>query len=928
MRSWRDAILKEFTPQVARLTVASDPDGLLLEERILKEVAQRGFELLPFDDPVAFRFAYESRYRSRWDRGQHTALVVVLGTGVSDIRALPHDLLQAGRQVSFTLGELFPDLSYPVIDTLERSDLDILYQAQTREAPSGPLGETQTLGFVLRHVFGIAPETIRQESDLFQFLLRRHYRGLRIPPVLDDHLLRLLRQNPMFEAWPLHEIFSDREAFFAFLQERWPSFLDRQTSDDPSVREQSAPAATQSLRFPGPMAIPFEHLDVRVYVDNLFLEGFLQPVTHPDAYRLAGSWEIAGIKTDPDTDLQRRLEGLLTVVEQSAPASDARHQDWLTFARRWAHVNALVFSRNGGSVREDTLSRYRTVRDRIDLAFTAWIEERFGTLHNQPPLPAVMTHHVPRMLARTLEESQDAKVALVLMDGLSLDQWATVRGVLADQRPNLRFREDTLFAWIPTLTMVSRQACFSGRPPLYFPASIHTTDREPTAWRRFWVDEGLPAAAVGYAKNLRDHQHLDHVAELVSYPKMRALGLVVDAVDQIMHGMTLGQPGMHVQVRQWTSHGFLAALIELLMDNGFTVFLSSDHGNIETRGCGRPAEGSAADLRGERVRVFPDPALRAQVKQRFPDAIEWPTVGLPDDYHALIAPSRASFVRPSERPVAHGGITLEEVVVPLVRIESVRSDHQMDLFANAEKPLCDQHELPTASENPANAWERDAAKRSLDELFSLTHQYRNSKDYHALIKFVARFRSYSPYNAMLLHVQMPGARFVAPPNRWLRDYGRAIKPGARPIVILQPMGPVMFVFDVNHTEPMEDAPALPPEVEKPFEVTGARVGAGLSRVIENGKRDGVRVIWSEQGSQSAGSIAIRQVDKSVRVSQAVRAGIDSNRDPIMVDIPVKYDLVVNRKLNPESKYATIAHELAHLYCGHLVLRIIIGGQAE
>jgi hypothetical protein len=32
MSSWRDHVLKEFTPKVARLTLVADPDGLLLEE--------------------------------------------------------------------------------------------------------------------------------------------------------------------------------------------------------------------------------------------------------------------------------------------------------------------------------------------------------------------------------------------------------------------------------------------------------------------------------------------------------------------------------------------------------------------------------------------------------------------------------------------------------------------------------------------------------------------------------------------------------------------------------------------------------------------------------------------------------------------------------------------------------------------------------
>ena len=69
------------------------------------------------------------------------------------------------------------------------------------------------------------------------------------------------------------------------------------------------------------------------------------------------------------------------------------------------------------------------------------------------------------------------------------------------------------------------------------------------------------------------------------------------------------------------------------------------------------------------MRVFSDPALRTRVAKRFPNALEWPANGLPENYLALLAPARRSFVRESERPVAHGGVTLEEVVVPFVAIE-------------------------------------------------------------------------------------------------------------------------------------------------------------------------------------------------------------------------------------------------------------------
>ena len=665
MADWRDEILREFTPGVARLTIAADPDGLLLEESILGALRARGFELVSFEDHIAFRFFYESRYRSHRDRGGPKDLVVAVRRE-SDLHTFPHDVLQAGRRLSFHLGDLFPKLSRLVVGSLDRRDLDALYAAQAQDPPARPLGELQTQALVLRRVFGIVAETIRQAADLLRFLLRRHYRRLRLPTDLELRVIRELRQDPVFAQWPLARILPDREAFFAFLQERWPIFVDRQTSGSVTVRESSE---DYGLEFPGPARIPFDHPDVRVYIDNLFLEGALQPIAHPRGQEVEASWALAGIEMDPRADRERRLVGLLKSFEGTIPSDAAPHQEWLALAPRWAQVSALVSGAAAGLFDGHALERYGSIRDRIDEAFTAWIRQRFETLHNLPPSPPVMIHQIPRLLARRLHDTKNGKVALVVMDGLALDQWVVVRELLAQQRPGLRFREDSLFAWIPTLTMVSRQACFAGRPPLYFATSIDTTDREPSAWKRFWGDEGLSAAEVVYEKNLRDHSDPGRVEELVSHPRVRAAGLVVDAVDRIMHGMTLGSAGMHDQVRLWTESGVLAALLDVLFDRGFAVLLTSDHGNVETRGCGTPKEKSIADLRGQRARVYSARALRSRVAARFPGAIEWPTTGLPEHYFALLAPGRRSFVRESERPVAHGGITLEEVVVPLVEIE-------------------------------------------------------------------------------------------------------------------------------------------------------------------------------------------------------------------------------------------------------------------
>jgi hypothetical protein len=209
--------------------------------------------------------------------------------------------------------------------------------------------------------------------------------------------------------------------------------------------------------------------------------------------------------------------------------------------------------------------------------------------------------------------------------------------------------------------------------------------------------------------------------------------------------------------------------------------------------------------------------------------------------------------------------------------------------------------------------ELDAAttRRGLDELFSLTGQYKTTQSFDNLLKFVANFRFYAPYNAMLVHIQMTGAKYVCSPTRWMDEFKRQIKPGARPLVILQPMGPVMFVFDVADTIALPGAPPLPKEVESPFEVRGGRVGDQLEKTVENSIRDGVAITRQHAGSQSAGQIGAATAGRSLHYQTRIRP------KPEFIEVPLRYELLLNSTHSREAQYATLVHELAHLYCGHI-----------
>jgi hypothetical protein len=662
MTNWRDAILAHFVPQVSRLTIVADPDALLTEERLAVELRQKGFDLVEFTDSVEFRYAYESQYRSVWDCGERTDLMVVLRLQDTSVDALPYDLLRAGRRLAFDLGSMFPHLSYPVLQSLDRGLLDEVFDAQTRAAPDR-MGDNATKDFVLRHVFGIATELIATDTDLLRALLRLHYRSVRLPPALSSRLVRVLKVQGAFRDWPLEAIVPDDATFYAFLQERWPGFLCGQNSSGPQDE-----GSEYGGSFSGPDHLAFGHHDIRVYIDNLFVEGKLKPVHLPAGAPQPQNWMLSGIIKDVGSSAVR-TDRLFELIDAEQPSDVSRYTDWVAFAQKWAELSALVHSAN----RSDAKGRLLRKGSQINKAFARWLDGHYASLVNVPPGNPAMVHHVARHIARELEKSKQARAALVVVDGLALDQWITVRHALEERHQSLLIHESAIFAWIPTLTSISRQAIFAGRPPLYFPNSIYTTNAEGNLWRKLWEDAGFSKAEIAYQRALGDMPSSGDVSEVLDAalisPKTRIAGLVVDKVDRIMHGMQLGSAGMHNQIAQWCESGFLGSLIGALLDNGFDVWLTADHGNIECRGKGRPAEGVIAEIRGERVRIYPTPELRDQTAAAFPFARKWDPIGLPAETFSLVAEGEGAFSTPGKTLVGHGGVAIEEVVVPWIRFE-------------------------------------------------------------------------------------------------------------------------------------------------------------------------------------------------------------------------------------------------------------------
>ncbi len=660
---WRDAVLAQFTPETAAfspVTVFVDPDRLLSEQRLLSALKERGFEVVAFDDPIAFRFVYESRFRGRTAEPQGPRLVVAVtdsdGTIPFDVQCIA---AQVSRVLSFALAALFPQLTPSVVAELDRDDLDALFRAQQIHQP-GRLGENATRDFILRHVCEVAPELIRNPADLLRVLLRRHYQQRQYPLSVDRRFIALVRSGGMYGDWSLEAIVSERSAFMTFLQERWDRFLRTRAGQAQRL---------EPMAVAGPADLPFEHPDIRVYVDNLCLEGALKPVRGVSREALGDTWLAVGAAAEAREAVGERFRKLTTHLSGQVPGPSAVHTEWVTFAYRWAEWNVLRHQVTHDEV-ESLAPSVEDTQAAVDSAFEQWLLIHYGALGSLSFLPRpVMVHQIIKSMAYNWSPTLTAKkMALIVIDGLAIDQWLLVRESLG---PDLKLAEGGAFAWIPTLTTISRQSIFAGESPLFFASSLDTTSKEEQHWRRFWEDHGAHRGKIAYIKQKAKEDtkgFVTRVNECADETKCIVLGVIVGVIDDTIHGSAMGSGGLHAQVRYWAQGGQLRNLVESLVAKDFEVHITADHGNVEARGMGKPNVGVVAEQRGERVHILPHESIRTAVHASFPMSVRWPSVGLPETFLPLIAEGRKAFVGATETIVCHGGLALEEVVVPYIRV--------------------------------------------------------------------------------------------------------------------------------------------------------------------------------------------------------------------------------------------------------------------
>lgn len=642
----------DFQEPVPPLSLVADPDHLLLDEILLSSLKDRQVEFIQYGDPVAFRYLFESRYRKALEKRSLRLLVQVNDVPLEQI---PYDLLQMGRKLTYQMQSIFPKLSPQVVKQLAAQDLDALYAVYGQYQGSTTHGET--CDFILRRVFKVPYDLIDDETELVKYLLSKHYRQKHYPEVIELYLIERLQKQKGLNKLSLAELVKSPAFFYSYLQNQWFEYLQ-------TLQELPVVSKDNGLLegiYSKEKTHPFDNEDVYRLLDNLFIEGNLKPVKGFNSKQLP-QWTHVGLVIDPSIDHKNRLKGLMANLKEKLQTIGI-YRDWVNIVPLYGEIKDLILSMN--FTRDETIhSEVKAIEAEMDAQFELWMLRNNGSLQNLPYLPRpVMLHQVSHYLAN----KHYAKFALVVLDGMSCVQWVQIRKHL--QAINFIFDEQSVFACAPTITSISRQALFTGEMPVYFPHTLGTTRKEEAAWKLFWENHDVFKAYTGYEKSLGQGEGAYQSPDSLQKPSLKVIGLVIDTIDNLVHTALQGQRGIYAELKLWLEKGYLAGLLADLMDKGFEVYLTSDHGNKESRGIGRIPEGVLAETRGERVRIYKDKMLRDKAAATY-SSLAWPGPGLPEDVYILLAKSGEAFITEGEHVVSHGGISLEEVVVPFIHIIS------------------------------------------------------------------------------------------------------------------------------------------------------------------------------------------------------------------------------------------------------------------
>ena len=305
--------------------------------------------------------------------------------------------------------------------------------------------------------------------------------------------------------------------------------------------------------------------------------------------------------------------------------------------------------------------KYKTSDIDIDEKLVQKIQGKFQEfiLNNYSTLSAYSAYDGPVLINRTLDyifSNSNDKFALLVMDGMSILDWL----IISEGLKGISYKYSSTYALIPTITPISRQSLLSGKLPVELEKPFGLVNEEKLFIEKC-KEYGYKEEETKYNRGYDfDIGYMD-----------KCICVIINEIDDLVHSQKQGNLGMYNDVRLLSHSGKLHELIIKLYKKGFDVYIASDHGHIETETVGNPRGiGIEMETRSKRTLILKDYAAYGKIIEEF-NLIEYPPYYLPRDYKYLLCEYQKSFGNKGNVILSHGGISIEEVIVPFIKIEGV-----------------------------------------------------------------------------------------------------------------------------------------------------------------------------------------------------------------------------------------------------------------